>query len=562
VVNVKASEFLDIVRRSGLVEREQLQRAIVELKTDAAGQPNDDAPSAAEALVKAGLITRWHAEKLLEGRHKGFFLGKYKLLGHLGSGGMSQVYLAEHTLMQRRVAIKVLPKNRVDDTSYLQRFQREAQAAAALDHRNIVRAYDLDYDEPSQTHYIVMEYVDGHDLQAMVKTEGPLEYTRAADYIRQAAEGLSHAHQAGLIHRDIKPANLLVDKQNVVKVLDLGLARFTGDEQASLTVAYDENVLGTADYLAPEQARDSHGADARADIYSLGCSLYYLLAGSPPFPDGSLPERLIAHQKVPPPSILVKRPDAPQDLIAICLKMMAKKPAARYQSAQEVAGALAAWLTAHDHKVDPGGSGSSARPAISKREVLPARDNETRQIRRIEKRAGIRRSSGSGSDILPAKSVPTARPIVEPGAIPVTQGDTLANSDPASVTGSGSRRLRPSPTSSDPEFKAIRLPVARPLDEGDPQQQEPEAKKGSDVRKREAIARTNPAQDAANFADYLMTAPVQTTAGVGPAAHVTPEDLEAYKNRAKGPPKWLWYVLFAGFGLAIVLLILVLIFSK
>ncbi len=560
MVNVNASEFLDIVRRSGLVEREQLQRAIVEFKTEAADQPIDDAQAVAEGLVKAGLITRWHAEKLLEGRHKGFFLGKYKLLGHLGSGGMSQVYLAEHTLMQRRVAIKVLPKNRVDDSSYLQRFQREAQAAAALDHRNIVRAYDLDKDEPTQTHYIVMEFVDGRDLQAMVKAEGPLEYARAADYIRQAAEGLSHAHQAGLIHRDIKPANLLVDKHNVVKVLDLGLARFTGDEQASLTVAYDENVLGTADYLAPEQARDSHGADARADIYSLGCTLYYLLTGTPPFPDGSLPERLMAHQKVPPPSILAKRPDAPQELIAICLRMMAKKPAARYQSAQEVANALAAWLSPHDHRVDSGGSGSSARPASPKREIPPARDNDTPQIRRIEKRPAPRGSSGSNSDILLARGVPTAKPIVEPTAIPATQGDTLANSDPASVTGSGSRRLRLSPTGSDPEFKAVRLPVARPLGEGQPTKHEPEANKESDLRKREAAARTKPAQDtAANFADYLMTAPVQTVARLGAA---TPEDLEAYKNRAKGPPKWLWYVLFGGFALAVLLLILVLIFAR
>ena len=165
---------------------------------------------------------------------------------------MSSVYLAEHVLMQRRVAIKVLPKNRVDDSSYLARFHREAQAAAALDHRNIVRAYDVDND--GNIHYLVMEYVEGRDLQQIVKEDGPLDYAAAAEYIRQAAEGLAHAHQAGLIHRDVKPANLLVDQKNVVKVLDLGLARFTDEDKASLTVAYDENVLGTADYLAPEQA--------------------------------------------------------------------------------------------------------------------------------------------------------------------------------------------------------------------------------------------------------------------------------------------------------------------
>ena len=149
---------------------------------------------------------------------------------------------------------------------------------------------------------------------------GPAGLRRAADYIRQAAEGLAHAHQAGLIHRDVKPANLLVDHNNVVKVLDLGLAKFTDEDRASLTVHYDENVLGTADYLAPEQAIDSHGVDARADIYSLGCTLYFLLTGHPPFPDGTLPQRLMAHQKQPPPASARTGPTPPADLVEICLR--------------------------------------------------------------------------------------------------------------------------------------------------------------------------------------------------------------------------------------------------
>ena len=193
-----------------------------------------------------------------------------------------------------------------------------------MDHRNIVRAYDVDND--GNIHYLVMEYVEGRDLQHIVKEDGPLDYVAAAEYFRQAASGLAHAHRAGLIHRDVKPANLLVDQKNVIKLLDLGLARFTDEDKASLTVAYDENVLGTADYLAPEQALDSHGVDARADIYGLGCSMYYVLTGHPPFVGGTLPQRLMMHQKQPPPSILLDRPDAPPDLIEICMKMMAKKP--------------------------------------------------------------------------------------------------------------------------------------------------------------------------------------------------------------------------------------------
>ncbi len=352
--------FLDLVRRSGLVEKDQLNAVLVDLQHQAVGSLPADTDFVSSKLVEAGLLTRWQCDNILEGRHKGFFLGKYKLLDHLGTGGMSSVYLAEHVLMQRRVAIKVLPKNRVEDSSYLARFHREAQAAAALDHRNIVRAYDVDND--GNIHYLVMEYVEGRDLQLMVKEEGPLDYLTAADFIRQAADGLAHAHKAGLIHRDVKPANLLVDQKKVVKVLDLGLARFTDEDHASLTVAYDENVLGTADYLAPEQALDSHGVDSRADIYSLGCSLYFLLTGHPPFPDGTLPQRLMMHQKQLPPSIFKDRPDAPQALVDICMKMMGKKPDQRYQSMFDVSAALADWLKSQDKKTDSGsGSGSTLK---------------------------------------------------------------------------------------------------------------------------------------------------------------------------------------------------------
>ncbi len=334
--------FLDLVQRSGLVEKDQFQGLVAQLEKESGGKLPADVDEVAGRFVAADLISPWQCDRLLEGKWRGFFLGRYKLLGQLGAGGMSTVYLGEHVLMQRRVAIKVLPKNRVTDTSYLARFHREARAAASLDHPNIVRAYDVDND--GDTHYLVMEFVDGRDLQQTVKRSGRMDYAMAADYIRQAAEGLGHAHSNGLIHRDVKPANLLVDQKNVVKVLDLGLARFTDEDRASLTVQYDENVLGTADYLAPEQAVDSHTVDGRADIYSLGCAFYFLLTAHPPFPDGTLPQRLMAHQKQPPPSISKERPDAPPDLVAICTKMMAKNPADRFQSMNDVAQTLRRWL--------------------------------------------------------------------------------------------------------------------------------------------------------------------------------------------------------------------------
>jgi serine/threonine-protein kinase len=354
-----ANHFIDLVRRSQLLEDDQLGKFVTKLSKSLGGKLPESDEKIAAALVKQELLTQWQVDKLLAGKHKGFILGKYKLLSHLGKGGMSQVYLAEHMLMKRKVAIKVLPANRVEDSTYLDRFRIEARAAAKLDDPNIVRAYDIDQD--GKTHYLVMEYVDGKDLHVLVKVNGPLGYNKAADYIMQVARGLHHAHEMGLIHRDIKPANCLVDKKNTVKLLDMGLARLVGDE-ASLTLDNNENVLGTADYLSPEQALNSHTADQRADIYSLGCTLYFLLTGHPPFPEGTISERLLKHQIEQAPSIFNDRPEAPPTLVNICNRMMAKKREDRYQSAEDVVQRLTDWLADRGYKSDSGsqktGSGS------------------------------------------------------------------------------------------------------------------------------------------------------------------------------------------------------------
>ena len=329
MAKISVEKFVETVERSKLVEPDQLSGALADIRSRATPAESEDADFFAAALIAAGLLTRWQSDNLLKGKHRGFFLGKYKLLGHLGTGGMSSVYLAQHVLMNRRVAIKVLPKARVNDSSYLARFQLEAQAAARLDNSNIVRVYDVDSqvdEDGATTHYIVMEYVEGRDLHNIVRQDGPMDYRLAANYIAQAATGLEHAHEAGLIHRDIKPANLLVDLKGTVKVLDLGLAKFADTDKASLTIAHDENVLGTADYLPPEQALNSHTVDHRADIYSLGCTLYYLLTGHAPFPEGSLSQRLLYHQTQMPASISLDRPDVPRDLVEICVKMMQKSP--------------------------------------------------------------------------------------------------------------------------------------------------------------------------------------------------------------------------------------------
>ncbi len=336
-----AKAFLELVQRSKLVEEDQLQLAVAEFEQAGEGRSPGEPEPWADHLVAAGLLTRWQADNLLRGKYRGFFLGKFKLLGLLGSGGMSSVYLAEHMLMRRLQAIKVLPRKRVGDASYLERFKREAMATAALDHPNIVRAYDID--QQGDIHYLAMEYVTGLDLQTLIARDGPADYDAAAAYIIQTAHALQYAHDRHLIHRDVKPANLLRDEQGVIKVLDLGLALFSRDGEASLTLLHNENVLGTADYLAPEQALSSHDVDFRADIYSLGCTLYFLLTGHPPFPTGTLAQRIANHQNRVPPDIRRDRPDCPSELVAICVKMMQKEPARRYQAMREVAEALEQW---------------------------------------------------------------------------------------------------------------------------------------------------------------------------------------------------------------------------
>ena len=331
----RVEEFLAILERSKLLKPEEVS------EVHRLAKEESDHTVLAKTLVRKGILTRWQAGQLLAGRSK-CTVGKYKLLELLGRGGMGSVYLGEHVMMNRRVALKIIPRHIGKDPAGLERFLAEARTIASLDHPNVVQAYSVDNE--GDQYYLVMEYVEGLDLKRLVEAEGPLDCASAVDYMRQAADGLTHAHARKMIHCDIKPSNLIVNPQGVVKILDMGLARLAGHEQDGGEVSgQDERILGSVDYMAPEQALHTPDFDHRADIYSLGCTLYFLLTGHPPFPEGTLPERILRHQTQEPRAISLDRSDVPLSLIQICQRMMSKRPANRYQTAAEVSQVLAAW---------------------------------------------------------------------------------------------------------------------------------------------------------------------------------------------------------------------------
>ncbi len=328
--------FVELVRKSQLVESTRLDY-FVDQHQNALGE---DARAWAHQLVQAELLTPFQARMLLRGRYRDFILhNKYKILDLLGHGGMGRVFLCEHLVMKHWVAIKTLPPDKLRDPEAVQRFFREAQAAAALRHPNIVRIYDV-IPHP-QRPLLVMEYLPGVTLQQLVDRHGPLAIPRAVHYITQTAWGLQHIHEAGLIHRDIKPANLLLDRLGIVHILDLGLACFAqpGDEPLPQQVG-NQITIGTIDYLAPEQAINSHTVDIRADLYSLGATFFFLLTGTPPFPSGSLAQKLLAHQTQPVPALRRFRPEVPAELERVLYKLLAKQPGSRFTSPMEIADKL------------------------------------------------------------------------------------------------------------------------------------------------------------------------------------------------------------------------------
>lgn len=332
-------EFFAVLQKSRLLTDGQWAEA----ERRRAAAPEKTAAEWAKEFTAEGWLTDWQAKQLLCGRHT-LFMGKYKLLDRLGGGGMGVVFTAHHAMTDRVVALKVMNKSIVSNPLAMTRFKAEVRLLCALSHPNIIAAYDADC--VGNTHFLVMEYGRGQDLRVWLQNYERLPIDWVCECIRQAALGLEHAHQRGLVHRDIKPENLLVEdpqpfSKPAVKILDLGLARLMGaesPEEAALREA--GQIMGTADYIAPEQIEQTELADVRSDIFSLGCTLFKLLAGRLPFDGANYAEKLVARVTQDAPPVSRFREEVPAGLNRVVAKMLARNPDERYQSPAEVAEAL------------------------------------------------------------------------------------------------------------------------------------------------------------------------------------------------------------------------------
>jgi serine/threonine-protein kinase len=353
------SDFTAILARAHLLEPAQLEEVASHLQSQF-----PEPRALAGELLRRDWLTPFQVNQLFKGKGEELLLGSYVLLKRLGEGGMGEVYKARNWKLGKTVALKLIRKQRITDSDMLRRFQREVRATAQLNHPNVVHAYDCD--EAGGKHFLVMEFVDGVDLSYYVKKHGPLTVAQACDCIRQAALGLQHAFECGLVHRDIKPHNLLVTRTSgdgtsqgaMVKILDMGLARSSqpaGEEDTTTSMTKEGAVMGTLDYIAPEQAMDAHSADTRADLYSLGCTFYYLLTGKLPFPGGSAMEKLLRHQNKQPTPVEELRPKLPPAVVSIVNKLMAKRPEDRYQTPAELVATLSHLDSLAETVIEPTG---------------------------------------------------------------------------------------------------------------------------------------------------------------------------------------------------------------
>ncbi len=329
------ADILPIIRNSGALSEKQF----LEVRTKVhSGELPAESKALARRLVQDGILTEYQSKRFLIGKSHGLLVGKYVILDRLGSGAMGRVYRAHHQLMGRVVALKIIAPEIAASEKVIARFQREMRLVGRLDHPNVVRAFDAD--KANGLLYIVMEYVNGQSLGQRLK-QGPLPAVEAVTYAAQAALGLAHAHDQGIVHRDVKPSNLLIAENKQVKVLDLGLGVLMEiDHEATFETA-DGVAVGTVDYMSPEQAC-GRGVDGRSDLFGLGCTLYHLITGKQAYQGASPIERLGVRIANRPTPITDYRPDLPASLVAVIDKLLANRPQDRYQTAVEAAEALQA----------------------------------------------------------------------------------------------------------------------------------------------------------------------------------------------------------------------------
>jgi serine/threonine protein kinase len=338
-------DFCRLVLRSGLLNEPELRAAI---QTLPAGQAFD-APALAEHLVRRGKLSRFQSRKLLAGRTRGLMLGAYQILSLIGKGGSGAVFLARDSRNGLLVALKVLQVSQAEERVRA-RFRREMELGRLVDHPHL--ALTLDAGHLQGVDYIVMEYIPGKSLYRMTATEGPLPVDRAARLFAEVADALEHAHGRGLVHRDLKPSNIMITPHGHAKVLDLGLALVRGEVAERSVVGGQGYILGTMDYISPEQTLDAAKVDARSDLYSLGCSLYFALSGQVPFPGGANRDKILRHRSAEPTPLAELRPDLPPAFVALVRRLMDKDPAQRFPSAAAAAEALRAWAVGEVQPLD------------------------------------------------------------------------------------------------------------------------------------------------------------------------------------------------------------------
>ena len=411
MVDPQASLFWRAALQSGLVDAEGLKACWEALPAEKRVADQLDRRLARQA-IQAGLVTLWQAQQLLAGRFTGYQIDRYVLLDMIGQGGMGRVYRAKDTRLNRQVALKLLSPERVNIPRAILRFQREARVGAQLQHENLVRIYDEGMSNGKC--YLVMEYIEGKNIGQLIAENGTMPPALAARLARQVALGLQHAQQKGLIHRDVNPCNILVTRDGTAKLTDLGLAIDLAD-QAQVT--RDGATVGTFDYISPEQARHSHSVDTRSDIYSLGCTLYHMLAGQVPFPAPSLMEKLLAHQTGDPEPLEELVPGLPEGLSDVVRRMMQKSPDDRYPTPLAVAQALEPFAyglaSTLDGEVDGmlGQGAGGRRPVTSRTKITPPPGDPRAGPRGRRRRSpGRRRAPPSTASIAPMEFVEDTRP--------------------------------------------------------------------------------------------------------------------------------------------------------